>query len=120
MSTFALQSLSTALPGLDLSPYFLAVADYRLSSVMLKSTVHAAAESTGLPAGSFDLVSTSDVPRIVGNAADFTLCATFAASGWIFMIMDESPVGGLCQDATLHFDVTKSTEPYLDEYFVGH
>jgi len=89
---FALQTYPLALiTGLDLSPYFLAV-DYRPSSVMLKSTGFMQQESTGLPAGSFDLVSTflmcHELPQ--GNAADFTLCATFAASGWM-AIMDMNP-----------------------------
>ena len=66
MSTFALQDVypESQIVGVDLSPYFLAVAQYRsqqkqteLSNQKSPTWVHAAAESTGLPGNAFDLVS---------------------------------------------------------------
>ena len=66
LSTFALQDIypEAKMTGVDLSPYFLAVAQYRsqqkqseLSNQNSPTWVHAAAESTGLPANAFDLVS---------------------------------------------------------------
>lgn len=60
MSTFALQKVypQAKITGLDLSPYFLAVAHYRSQQRHAQiNWVHAAAESTRLPAGSFDLIS---------------------------------------------------------------
>lgn len=61
MSAFALQQAypQAKITGLDLSPYFLAVANYRSQQCNAQiNWIHAAAESTGLPSGSFDLVST--------------------------------------------------------------
>ena len=60
MSTFALQSIypQARLTGVDLSPYFLAVARYRAREQQPNiNWVHAAAENTTLPDNSFDLVS---------------------------------------------------------------
>ena len=66
MSTFALGEVypEAKMTGVDTSPYFLAVAQYRsqqkqaeLSNPKTPTWVHAAAESTGLPAAAFDLVS---------------------------------------------------------------
>ncbi len=73
--------------GLDLSPYFLAVANYRAQQRQAKiNWLHAQAESTGLPDASFDLVSIflmcHELPQsatrqiFAGNAAR-------AASGWL-------------------------------------
>jgi hypothetical protein len=63
MSTLALQSIYPAarMTGLDLSPYFLAIAQYRSAKKSGASQpptwLHAAAEATGLADASFDLVS---------------------------------------------------------------
>lgn len=60
MSTFALQKNypHAKITGLDLSPYFLAVAHYRSQQRNANiDWVHAAAESTGLPSASFDFIS---------------------------------------------------------------
>lgn len=49
--------------GLDLSPYFIAVAQFKDNKKISESKkvtwIHANAESTGLPSNSFDLVSIS-------------------------------------------------------------
>lgn len=49
--------------GLDLSPYFLAVAQYKDNKKRPESKkvtwIHANGESTGLPSNSFDLISIS-------------------------------------------------------------
>ncbi|MGD1918318.1 MAG: class I SAM-dependent methyltransferase, partial [Pleurocapsa sp.] len=60
MSTFELQKIypDAQLTGVDLSPYFLAVAKYRAEEANQNiNWVHSAAETTGLPDGRFDLVS---------------------------------------------------------------
>ena len=57
LSSFALQELypQAKVTGLDLSPYFLSVANYRSQQRQANiNWVHAAAESTGLPDNSFD------------------------------------------------------------------
>lgn len=57
LSTFALQQLypHAQVTGLDLSPYFLAVAQYRAQQNQAQiNWVHASAESTGLPNRAFD------------------------------------------------------------------
>ena len=60
MSSFALQDVypHAEITGVDLSPYFLAVAQYQARQQNRSiHWVHAAAENTGLPEASFDLVS---------------------------------------------------------------
>ncbi|MBE9016221.1 class I SAM-dependent methyltransferase, partial [Chroococcidiopsidales cyanobacterium LEGE 13417] len=60
MSTFALKALypQAKITGLDLSPYFLAVAHQRSQQQNQSEIewVHAAAEATGLPEANYDLV----------------------------------------------------------------
>ena len=60
MSTFAMQAVypQAQLTGLDLSPYFLSIANYRTEQQNHAQInwVHGAGESTGLPAASYDLV----------------------------------------------------------------
>lgn len=61
LSTFAMQEIypHAKITGLDLSPYFLAVANYRAQQRQAKiNWLHAQAESTGLPDASFDLAIT--------------------------------------------------------------
>ncbi|HEY9668872.1 MAG TPA: class I SAM-dependent methyltransferase, partial [Coleofasciculaceae cyanobacterium] len=78
MSTFALQELypSAKITGLDLSPYFLAVANYTSCQRNAQMNwIHASAESTGLPDASFDLVSTFLVfHELPQDAAKQILC----------------------------------------------
>ena len=60
LSTFSLHQIypQAQITGLDLSPYYLAVAQYRaLQQELPIDWVHGAAEATGLPDQSFDLVS---------------------------------------------------------------
>ncbi len=62
LSTFALQEIypDAEITGVDLSPYFLAVAQYKSQQNETKiDWVHCPAESTGLARNSFDLVSSS-------------------------------------------------------------
>jgi len=58
LSTFALQAVypQAKITGLDLSPYFLAVANYRTKQRRLAQInwVHGQAESTGIANASFD------------------------------------------------------------------
>nr|AAK70623.1 Unknown protein [Oryza sativa Japonica Group]AAL76194.1 Unknown protein [Oryza sativa Japonica Group] len=79
--------------GLDLSPYFLAVAAHKEEKLSRQNPirwVHANGEATGLPSNSFDLVSLAYVPKSK-------------------VLQELSPV---------LFTLMKSTEPFLDEYYM--
>ncbi|OLP17985.1 SAM-dependent methyltransferase [Leptolyngbya sp. 'hensonii'] len=135
MSTFALQ---TAFPGarvtgVDLSPYFLAIAQYRTHTqpsqleyhpapqVPAPTWVHAAAEATGLPAASFDLVSACllfhELPQSAATQIIREARRLLRPDGYL-AIMDMNPqseVYGTMPPYIL--TLLKSTEPYLDQYF---
>jgi len=167
MSTFALQ---TAFPdaqvkGLDLSPYFLAVAKYRgregregrgergekvreageaegagamthnsplliqnsslhtshLTPHTSPSWLHAAAESTGLPDASFDLVSACLLFHELPQRAAVNIlneARRLLRLGGHLAIMDMNPQSDIFAKMPPYVKtLLKSTEPYLDEYF---
>ncbi len=124
LSSFALQDVfpQAKVTGVDLSPYFLAVAKYRSQQTERDiSWLHAAAESTGLPDASFDLVSAclmfhelpqSAAKAIIGEAS------RLLRSGGYFTIMDMNPSSPIYQAMPPYIlTLLKSTEPYLDRYF---
>ncbi|XP_024370802.2 uncharacterized protein [Physcomitrium patens] len=108
--------------GLDLSPYFLAVAQYmekqRISSGLGRrrpiSWVHANGECTGLPSSSFDVVSLAFVIHE---------CPQHAIRGLLKEALRLLKPGGtvsLTDNSNLPpaiFTLMKSTEPWMDEYF---
>ncbi len=124
MSTFALQDTypNAAITGLDLSPYFLAIAHYRTQQTQRSlQWVHAAAEATPFPDQSFDLVSTClmchELPQHATQAI-LQEAHRLLKPGGHLAIMDMNPQSDVF--ATLPpyvFTLLKSTEPYLDEYF---
>lgn len=126
MSTFALQAVypDAQLTGIDLSPYFLAIARYRSSqneNTKPITWIHATAEATGLPDASFDLVSTHllfhELPQ---TAAIATLkeARRLLHPGGHLAIMDMNPKSEIyAQMPPYILTLLKSTEPYLDEYF---
>jgi ubiquinone/menaquinone biosynthesis C-methylase UbiE len=124
MSTFALQELypNAQITGLDLSPYFLAVAHYRAQEKQSKiNWVHAAAESTGLPNASFDLVSIflvcHELPRLATKQIFAEARRLLRPNGHI-AIMDMNPKAEAFKMMPPYvFTLLKSTEPYLDDYF---
>ncbi|MBV9385119.1 MAG: class I SAM-dependent methyltransferase [Chroococcidiopsidaceae cyanobacterium CP_BM_ER_R8_30] len=124
MSTFALQKLypQAKITGLDLSPYFLAVAHYRSQQRHAQiNWVHAAAESTGLPTASFDLVSTflmcHELPRTATRQI-LTEARRLLRPGGYFALMDMNPKSEtFIKMPPYVLTLLKSTEPYLDEYF---
>ncbi len=125
MSTFAMQEVYPAaqLTGLDLSPYFLSIANYR--SQQKKSAqinwVHAAGEATGLPANSFDLVSLFLICHELPQTATremFQEAKRLLKPGGQIAIMDMNPASEIyAQMAPYILTLLKSTEPYLDRYF---
>ncbi len=127
MSTFALQAAfpGAELTGIDLSPYFLAVANHRStgrqSDQPAPHWVHAAAETTGLPAAAFDLVSASllfhELPQRAAIAI-FQEARRLLRPGGHLAIMDMNPQSDIYAKMPPYIlTLLKSTEPWLDEYF---
>lgn len=124
MSTFALQDLypSARITGLDLSPYFLAVANYNSRQRQSKiNWIHARAESTGLPDASFDLVSTflvfHELPQEVAQQILREVRRLLRPGGY-FTLMDMNPKSeAYAKMPPYILTLLKSTEPYMDEYF---
>jgi len=126
MSTVALQEAfpDARLTGLDLSPYFLAIARYRSQQrhpTASMAWVHAAAESTGLPDASFDLVSAHllfhELPQSAARAI-LQEARRLLRPGGTLAIMDMNPHSEIYAKMPPYIlTLLKSTEPYLDQYF---
>ncbi|KAF6176088.1 hypothetical protein GIB67_000182 [Kingdonia uniflora] len=117
---------SAKVTGLDLSPYFLAVAQFkekeRAQRMNPISWIHANGESTGLPCKSYDIVSLAYVlhecPRraIVGLVKE---AFRLLRPGGTIALTDNSPKSKILQELSpVLFTLMKSTEPYLDEYYL--
>ncbi len=125
MSTFAMQEVypDAQLTGLDLSPYFLSIANYRAEQKQSPQInwVHAAGESTGLPAHSYDLVSLFLICHELPQTATreiFAEAKRLLKPGGHIAIMDMNPASDIyTQMAPYILTLLKSTEPYLDQYF---
>ncbi|AFY48140.1 methylase involved in ubiquinone/menaquinone biosynthesis [Nostoc sp. PCC 7524] len=124
LSTFALQALypQAKVTGLDLSPYFLAVANYRAQQRQANiNWIHAAAESTGLPDASVDLVSIFLVCHELPQSATrqiFAEVRRVLRPGGYIAIMDMNPQSEAYKKMPPYIlTLLKSTEPYLDQYF---
>ncbi len=124
MSTFALQAVypKAEITGLDLSPYFLAVAKY--SSLERQSSInwlHSTAEATPLAANSFDLVSSfllfHELPQSATQQI-FQEVQRLLKPGGYLTIMDMNPKSEIYAKMPPYIlTLLKSTEPYLDDYF---
>jgi len=124
LSTFALQEIypEAKITGLDLSPYFLAVANYRAQQRQAKiNWVHAQAESTGLPNASFNLVSIFLMCHELPQSATrqiFAEMRRLLRPGGYLAIMDMNPQSEIYKKMPAYIlTLLKSTEPYFDEYF---
>jgi ubiquinone/menaquinone biosynthesis C-methylase UbiE len=129
LSTFALQNVypQAQITGLDLSPYFLVIANCNLrdrQSTENKNKikwVHATAESTGLPDASFDLVSIflvcHELPQTATREILLEARRVLRPGGHI-AIMDMNPRSQIYAKMPPYIlTLLKSTEPYLDQYF---
>lgn len=124
MSTFALQAVypQAKITGLDLSPYYLAVAQYRSEQRHAKiNWLHATGESTGLADASFDLVSSflmfHELPQQAAKEI-FTEARRLLRPGGYFTMMDMNPASEVYKKMPPYIlTLLKSTEPYLDQYF---
>lgn len=124
MSTFALQEVypQARVTGVDLSPYFLSVAQYRGRQKQQNiKWIHAAAEATGLPDNSFDLVSACLVFHELPTDAAKAIIAEarrLLRPGGYLTIMDMNPQSEVFKRMPPYvLTLLKSTEPYLDRYF---
>ncbi|HBL11778.1 MAG TPA: SAM-dependent methyltransferase [Cyanobacteria bacterium UBA11162] len=124
LSTFALHKVypQATITGVDLSPYFLAVANYNSQQRNVNiNWKHAAAESTGLPDASFDLVSVfllfHELPQRAAKEI-FQEARRLLRPGGYFTLMDMNPRSEIYAKMPPYIlTLLKSTEPYLDEYF---
>ncbi|CAK7323652.1 unnamed protein product [Dovyalis caffra] len=115
---------SANVTGLDLSPYFLSVAQFKEKKIGPRKTsikwMHANAEDTGFPPQSFDLVSISymfhECPeRAIVNVLKEAF-RLLRPRGTI-VVSDQSPKSKILQEMSpVLFTLLKSTEPFLDEY----
>ena len=112
---------SPELIGLDLSPDMLAVARVRDREALVSEWRHAAAEATGLAAGSIDLISLQFVCHELPQQATHAVlkeAARLLRPGGVLVMVDQDPASSVLQRlpapvATL----LKSTEPYIEQYF---
>jgi len=124
MSTFTLQQIypQAKITGMDLSPYHLAVAQYRAQQNGAQiDWKHSAAEATDLPDGSFDLISAflmfHELPQQASENI-FREVRRLLRPGGYLTIMDMNPQSEIYAKMPPYIlTLLKSTEPYLDEYF---
>ncbi len=123
MSTFVWQEIypQAQLTGVDLSPYFLAVAQIRQQQRQIPVTwVHAPAEATGLPEHSFDLVSAClmfhELPQSAAREILTEAKRVLRPQGYL-ALMDMNPRSEVyAKMPPFILTLLKSTEPYLDQY----
>ncbi|XP_024534764.1 uncharacterized protein LOC9655999 [Selaginella moellendorffii] len=131
LSTFGLHKVfpQAQVVGVDMSPYFVSVANYKLREASKASDrklplqfVHSAGEFTGLPDKSFDLVSIClvchELPR---NATKQVVeeANRVLRIGGALSIMEMNPYSASLQrmvNNIFAFTAFKATEPYFDDY----
>jgi len=124
MSAFELQNIypKAKVTGIDLSPYFLAVAKYRgQENKKNVKWIHGAAEKTGLADNSFDLVSACLMFHELPTSAAIAIiqeAKRLLRPGGYLAIMDMNPQSEVFLKMPPYIlTLLKSTEPYLDQYF---
>ena len=130
MSTFSLNKTypNAKITGLDLSPHFLAIANYNtrtkhpeLAENQQVQWMHATAEQTGLPDHSFDFVSCfllfHELPQDATRQILQEIRRVLRPNGH-FALMDMNPYSDIYVKMPPYIlTLLKSTEPYLDQYF---
>jgi len=130
MSTFVLHEAypQAKITGLDLSPHFLAIANYNTRTKHPELVengqvqwIHATAEHTGLPDGSFDFVSCfllfHELPQDATRQILHEIRRVLRPNGY-FTLMDMNPYSDIYVKMPPYIlTLLKSTEPYLDQYF---
>ncbi|GFP78762.1 demethylmenaquinone methyltransferase [Phtheirospermum japonicum] len=117
---------SAKVTGLDLSPYFVAVAQYKEKKRNQRKQpirwVHGNGENTGLPSKSFDLVSIAYVFHECPERAIINMVKEafrLLRPGGTLAVTDNSPKSKILQELSpVLFTLMKSTEPFLDEYYL--
>ena len=107
--------------GLDLSPYMLTVAKIRDTDAEIAEWKHANAENTGLPDGSFDLITLQfvlhELPRQATQRIFREVLRLLRPQGCL-AIADNDPKSKVIQNRPpVLFTLMKSTEPWTDDYF---
>ncbi|KAH1247876.1 Demethylmenaquinone methyltransferase [Glycine max] len=112
--------------GLDLSPYFLAVAQHKEKNAPPRKFpvrwIHANGEDTGLPSKSFNLVSIAFVvhecpARVIVNLVREAF--RLLRPGGTLALVDSTTKSKVLQELSpVLFTLLKSTEPFLDEYYL--
>ncbi|XP_050248458.1 uncharacterized protein LOC126695671 [Quercus robur] len=118
---------SAKVTGLDLSPYFLAVAQFKEKKRSPRKNpiiwIHAKGEDTGLLSNSFDLVSMAYVLHECPENAIVNLVKEafrLLRPGGTVALTDNSPKSKILQELSpVLFTLMKSTEPFLDEYYLN-
>ncbi|WCJ30940.1 Demethylmenaquinone methyltransferase [Euphorbia peplus] len=116
---------SANVTGLDLSPYFLAVARFNAKKRSPRTNsirwVHANGENTGLPSKSYDLVSVAYVFHECPERAIIGILREafrLLRPGGTIALTDQAPKSKILQELSpVLFTLMKSTEPFLDEYY---
>jgi ubiquinone/menaquinone biosynthesis C-methylase UbiE len=107
--------------GLDLSPHMLAVAQVRDPHGQVQAWHHAAAERTGLPGASFDLITLQFVCHELPASATRAVLAEAARllrPGGVIALVDQDPDSAVIRRLPAPIaTLLKSTEPYLEDYF---
>ncbi|CAI5500349.1 unnamed protein product, partial [Closterium sp. Naga37s-1] len=131
LSTFALAETfpDAEFIGVDLSPYFVAASNYNVREKSKQAGrelpftfIHAAAEDTGLPAESVDLVSICLVCHELPRSATKKIIEEahrILRPGGAFAVMEMNPRSPFFQRISNNpftFAAFKATEPYLDDY----
>lgn len=115
------QEIPVRTVGLDLSPHMLTVAQHRDQQREIAAWLHANAEATGLPDGSFDLVTLQFVTHELpgwATAAIFREAWRLLRAGGHLAIVDNNPQSLVIQNLPpVLFTLMKSTEPWSDDYY---
>ena len=128
LSTLALQAAypNAAVTGVELSDYFLTVAQYQTNLAVdspsrVPQWLHTAAEDTGMADQSVDLVSASLLFHELPTSAALDVIREahrILRPGGHFTIMEMNPQSEVYKKLPAYvLTLLKSTEPYLDQYF---